>query len=122
VLIHRDPGRTRGRCAGDVEASADYIRLAHRRHWVSYVKKADAEVPYRRDHRGKTNCCDSVPDPRPSAKLNSEEIAEAIRYLDPDLNDETAQQEDKTALLVCVSAFVLLFYSSVFVWIHHWMR
>ena len=61
-------------------------------------------------------------DPCPSAKLNSEQIVEAIRYLDPDLNDETAQQEDKTALVVCVSAFVLLFYLSVFVWIHHWMR
>ena len=61
-------------------------------------------------------------DPRTSAKLNSEEILEAIRYLDPDLNEETAQQEDKTALVVCVSAFFLLFYLSVFVWIHHLMR
>lgn len=60
--------------------------------------------------------------PRTNAKLNSEEILETIRYLDPDLNDETAQQEDNTALVVFVSAFVLLFYLSVFVWIHHWMR
>jgi len=89
---------------------------------VAYVKKAGAEVQYRRDHRGRNDCCDSVPCPPQSAKLNSEEIFEAIRYLDPDLNDETVQQEDKTALVVCVSAFVLLFYVLVFVWIHHWMR
>ena len=80
------------------------------------------EVQYRRDHRGKLSAAIRHLDPCPSAKLNSEQIVEAIRYLDPDLNDETAQQEDKTALVVCVSAFVLLFYLSVFVWIHHCMR
>jgi hypothetical protein len=58
----------------------------------------------------------------PRRELNSERIVEAIRYLDPDLNDETAQQQDKIPLIVCVSAFVLLFYLSVVVWIYHSMH
>jgi hypothetical protein len=57
-------------------------------------------------------------DPCPITNAGSEQILNAIRYLDRDLNTKIVQEDKKTALLIFLTALVVLFYGFVFVWCH----
>ena len=57
-------------------------------------------------------------DPSPITNGSSEEIWNAIRNLDPDLNAKIVQEDKNTALLIFLTALVILFYGLVFVWCH----
>jgi hypothetical protein len=57
-------------------------------------------------------------EPRPITNAGSEQILNAIRYLDRDSNTKTVQEDKKTALLIFLTALVVLFYGFVFVWCH----
>lgn len=57
-------------------------------------------------------------DPSPITNGSSEQIWNAIRTLDPDLNAKVVQEDKKAALLIFLTAVVILFYGLVFVWCH----
>ena len=48
----------------------------------------------------------------------SEETSNAVRKLDRDLNAKIVQEDKKAALLIFLTALVILFYGLVFVWCH----
>ena len=55
-------------------------------------------------------------DPSPISNGRSEEISNAIRKLDRDLNAKIVQEDKRAALLIFLTALVILFYGFVFVW------
>jgi SpoU rRNA methylase family enzyme len=57
-------------------------------------------------------------DPSPIINGGSEEISNAIRNIDPDLNAKTVQEDKRTALVIFLTALVILFYGLLFVWCH----
>ena len=57
-------------------------------------------------------------DPSPINNDSSDEVWNAIRNLDPDWNAKIVQEDKKAALLIFLTALVILFYGFVFVWLH----
>jgi hypothetical protein len=56
------------------------------------------------------------------APLNSEQILDAILYLDADLDRDASTERENQTLLRCVGAVVALLYLAMFLWIRHWLR
>ena len=57
-------------------------------------------------------------DPSRTTNGRSEEMSNAVRKLDRDLNAKIVQEDKKAALLIFLTALVILFYVFVFVWCH----